>query len=128
MAKFVLAGKEYANINEFAAAAAELEATNARLAAELAARPAEVSSGPVRVSVKNGKLAVFFTDSSLAYQGRAFEHFGAPMEALIAAWPEIEAAYLNNKAKLVRTWQAYGDIPVGGNLPDGSSKPAPKAK
>lgn len=127
MAKFIFGGKEYTKIEDYMAAVAAAEVETERLRKENETLKAgKAPSGPVHVSVKNGKLAVFFTDSTLAYQGRAFEHFGAPMAALIAAWPEIEAAYNRDKAKLVPTWEAYAEMPIGATLPDGSSKPAPK--
>lgn len=106
-----------------AAIDAEIEADEAK-----AATTAASSAGP-KLSVKGGKATI--SQSGLGYKGILFGGYRADFEALMGYFgaPETSQAakdYEANKDKLVATWQAYGNLPVGATLPDGSEKPPPR--
>lgn len=101
--------------NEKAAAAVETEAA---------------STGP-KLTVKNGKATI--SASGLGYKGQLFGGFADDFEAMFAffgspADSPARKAYDAIRSKLCQSWQAYGDLPVGATLPDGSTKPAPKGR
>jgi len=85
----------------------------------------------VKMTIKNGKATL--SASGLGYKGILLGGYAADLEALIAYFgspADSRAAkdFAANRAKLCASWQAYGDLPVGATLPDGTTKPAPKGR
>ena len=108
-----------------AAAEARWEQINTEIVEEAIA--GGTKAGGVRVTCRNGKMEVYPSNPDLG-RFALFAGYRNQFELLRDSMVELDKWYSEHGGGVVETWQQFAAIPVGGALPGGTAKAAPKVK